>query len=102
MSSWYAFKWIWASDEKEGGYSNTRYIVYDADKWRCLLCNTGNMRDRVVHSHLNGHRHSNKYASLKEAQIILLKDGWCSQNIVPSINELGLDRWKWHLNHLCH
>jgi hypothetical protein len=103
MSTASAFDWI--RDEKEVGYSNTPYIVYDSpNHCRCLLCLAGSMHDNVVHTHLLGHYHSSKHAKLKKVQkkvqLMLLKNEWCSQSIAPSVLKLGLERWKWYMYHL--
>lgn len=102
MTTAYALSWVWDSDEKAVGYRKSSYVVHDGAQWRCLMCNTGGMHRKLVHTHLRGGHHTTNYARLKKAQQVVLRNDWCMQTVVPNLNKLGLDRWKWHMNHLCY
>jgi len=30
-----------------------------------------------------------------------MKIEWCNANVQDRINKINLDRWEWHMNHLC-
>lgn len=78
--------WLWDGDEKIVGYRKAPYVVFDSAShtWMCLMCKTGGMHCKVVHKHLRGHDHQSKYARLKVAQLMLLKNDWINSCITPS------------------
>ena len=104
MSDSKSLTWVWEGDEKVVGYRKTPYVKYNntSHTWTCLMCKTGDMHREVVHKHLNGLDHRSKYARLKQARLVLAKNDWCNEFIAPSASQLQLERWQWHINHLCH
>jgi hypothetical protein len=60
---------------------------------------------KVVKSHRNGGNHREKFAARKNAhtnaQTLSDKVKWCG-TVARAIGELPLEKWRWHMNHLCH
>jgi len=83
------------------GYENTPYFQQIGPNFlKCLLCQTGGMHRKVVHRHLRGRAHQRNYAKLRASGQRLIKIEWCNA-VQRRIDQLVLDRWEWHMNHLC-
>jgi hypothetical protein len=88
-------------------YCNSKdFIVFDecTNSWYCKLCTTGPMpTPDVIYCHKNGRKHSTKvkFAELKYEPTMPQRVTWCIA-IGREIEKLPLERWKWHMNHLCH
>jgi hypothetical protein len=87
-------------------WNGQHFIVFDEStkSWYCTLCATGPMSTQAVaDSHKFGARHAAKLksAELKYERTMPQRVKWCLA-IAPAIAKLPTEKWRWHMNHLCH
>lgn len=93
----------WEAAKYHSSLCAKRCVKHDGHYWKCEICKTGEMSDGVVINHLKGKKHLRKFLQHGEKVPINheSKFAWCDKNVKCKLPQLGLDRWRWHMSHLC-